>query len=129
MRCAYCGNSYLTDAPRCEGCGSPRSARMTSEYRDADTLYAEVGHALITGEANKSRALLEKIIGSPKKDPTKLWTERAAKIALVLCILWFFPTLIWVGAVMFIPFIVTIYLPYLGLRALFSWISGDPVQR
>lgn len=129
MRCAYCGNSYLTDAPRCEGCGSPRSARMASEYRDADALYAEVGHALITGEANKSRALLEKIIGSAEKDPKQLWAERSAKIAVVLGILYFFPALLWIGFAMAIPFLIFFYLPFLGIKALLDWISGAPVRR
>lgn len=129
MYCAYCGNAYHTDAIRCEGCGSPRSARIQPNDRSADALYAKVGHALITGEPNKSRAMLEKILGSPQKDPKTLWTERGAKIALCLGILYYFPMVFAVLAMMVMPFVITIYLPYLGLKTLLGWIAGDTARR
>lgn len=125
MRCQYCGNAYVGDEPRCHGCGSPKRAK----YRDADTLYAEVGHALITGEPDKSRALLEKIIGSPEKEPKKLWTERGAKIAVCLVLFWMFPWVFLVLFTMMIPFLMFVFLPYKGFKALFSWISGDTARR
>lgn len=130
MRCAYCGNIYLNEAPRCDGCGSPRSMRLPTEYRDADALYAEVGHALITGEPNKSRELLERIIGSPHhKDPRALWTERLFKSCVCLGILYFFPYLILGILFLITPFMVTIYLPYLGLKKFASWIASEAPRR
>ena len=126
MSCRYCGNAYLPGGrPRCEGCGAPKTAAAHPLYRDADALYAEVGHALITGEANSSRALLDRILGSPKKDPKQLWIERSAKIGLCLGLLYFLPWLLGMIAVMIVPFAITIYLPYLGLKSLMGWIASD----
>jgi len=128
MHCAYCGNAYHGQAARCEGCGSPRSARAEPAYRDADALYAEVGHALITGEPNKSRALLEKIIGSPETAPKRLMTERIVKVGMVIGLIYLFPTVALVLATMAMPFIIMIYLPYLGIKRLICWISSDPAR-
>lgn len=129
MKCRYCGNAYLNNDPRCDGCGSPKTARVAPAYRGADQLYAEVGHAIMTGEASKSRALLEKILGSPEKEPKKLWIERSAKVTLCLGVLYMAPQIGYFAAAMIMPFLITIYLPYRGLKTLFTWISGTTPQQ
>lgn len=129
MRCSYCGNAYVTDDPRCHGCGSPRNSRGRSGFRDANELYAEVGHALITGEPDRSRALLEKIIGSPQTEPKRLWTERSVKVAMVIGLIWMFPMVAFGLVAMAMPFVIGIYLPYRGLQAVFDWIRGGEVRR
>ena len=126
MHCAYCGNGYHDEAAHCHGCGSPRSG---PGYRGAEALYAKVGHALMTGEPNKSRALLEKIIGSPQTEPKRLWTERSAKVAMVIGLIYLFPTVALVLATMAMPFIIGVYLPYRGMQALFGWIRGTDARR
>jgi len=129
MRCSYCGNTYMNNDPSCAGCGSPKTARIAPAYSSTDQLYVTVGHALMTAEQGKSRAILEGILGSPQKPPKQLWVERSAKIALVLGILYIFPMIGYVAVAMVMPFLFTIYLPYKGLKSLFSWIAGTAPHR
>lgn len=96
---------------------------------ETNALYAKVGQALMTGTPDKSRVLLEAIIGSPQKEPKQLWTERTAKAAFVLGLLYFFPLVAGGLVAMVIPFIMFCYLPYHGLKSVFSWISSDSTRR
>jgi len=124
MKCGYCGNAYLNNDPRCEGCGSPKTARIAPTVNSAERLYAQVGHAVMTAEPTKTRALLISILGSPEKPPKTLWTERCAKVALCLGVLYLVPQMAYLAMAMVLPFLFTIYLPYKGLKTLFAWISG-----
>ncbi len=130
MACAYCGNIWTKDASRCDSCGSARRVRAQGEQCETEALYAKVGRALMNGDPDRSREVLDRVIGSPERqEPKRLWTERGAKIAVFLLLMWIFPWLFFVVAFMILPFVLTIYLPYKGLSALFSWFGEGPQRR
>lgn len=129
MACAYCGNTWNENTSRCESCGSAKRVRAADAPCETNALYAKIGRAVMQGDPNESRAVLDRIIGSPDQKPAKLWTERSVKIALGLFVLWMFPWLFIAAAFMILPFVMTIYLPYKGLSALFAWFGGPAARR
>jgi hypothetical protein len=130
MACAYCGNMWTNGASRCDSCGSARRVPGNTAKCETEALYAKIGRALLDGDPDRSRDVLDRVIGSPQqKEPTRLWTERGTKIAIFLVLLWMFPWLFFVAAFMILPFVLTIYLPYKGLSAFFSWFGEGPQRR
>lgn len=117
--CSYCGTYFEGQGRTCDGCGSPRSARPVT---DDDRFFAQIGRAVAQRDTEAVIGWVEAHRPDPDESLEQKWGRRGTKALVVLGILFMFPQLLMIAAVIGMLFMFWIYLPYRGLKVLADWI-------
>ncbi len=124
MNCEYCGAANEAMALSCVKCGAPRTTPLAEPAGTAATIYEQIGRAVVNREPNEA---LDRILAVGERKgapPTEQKIARAGKVLFCLFILWKFPSILLPLATFGFMFFMWIYLPYMGLRRLLSWLSS-----
>ncbi len=124
MNCEYCGNAFGANAMACAGCGSPRTVALAEPAGTAATIYEQIGRAVVNREPNEALDRLIAVGERRDAPPAEQKAARAAKALFCLFVVWQFPMILAFILPFGMMFFMWIYLPYMGLKRLLSWLSS-----
>ena len=129
MNCAYCHIAVQPGEMRCQGCGAPSTMRRTEPSVAAAEIYEKIGRAVVnraTVNPEPNDALDRLVSIGERKDasPHEQKIARVAKVIFCLFILWQFPMILALILPLGMMFFIWVYLPYMGLKKLMSWLSS-----
>jgi|GEM_PF-6392468 len=123
MKCGYCDVALRPGSSRCAGCGAPSDATFAEPAGTAATIYEQIGRAVVNREPHEALDRMlrvgERKNASTREQKIARWAKAIFFVAILWKVPWILIPILSFGSM----FLLWVYLPYRGVKAVLGWLS------